>query len=89
MWRASSSTLSPFHCDDLSVRFQAAVRDDRDAVVPSDTTSASLKACVGVAGDLLAGWLGAASRPCDRSSSRDHVRQHFVIDLDRADGVAG
>ena len=73
--------------DDVAVRFQAAVGDHRNAVGAFGDRFGFLEGLLGIAGDLLAGRL-AARAGLAQIVFIDQVRQHFVFDLDLADGVA-
>ena len=63
------------------------VVDHRNAVLPFGDGLGFLERLVGVALTLLAALLGRALRPCQVVVVHE-VRQHFVIDLDLAGGLA-
>ena len=74
--------------DDLPMRLQAAVGNDWDAVLPLGDRFGLLESLVRIAHQFLAGRFGA--RPgLAQVVFLDQVRQHFILHLDLAHGVAG
>ena len=73
--------------NDEAVRFQAAVRDDRNAVGAIGDGFGILEGFFGIAGDFFAGRFAAGAGLAEVGFI-DEVRHHFVIHLDLADGFA-
>ncbi len=74
--------------DDLPMRLQAAVGDHWNAVLPLGNRFGLLESLVRIAHQFLAGCFGARSGLA-QVVFLHQVRQHFILHLDFAHGVAG